>query len=69
VRLIFRLAREGNGSSGPMGVKSISKHLNEAGIRTRDGGRWGVDTVPGTDSAAHRQRADPPYRFGAEPLA
>jgi site-specific DNA recombinase len=45
VRLIFRLAREGNGSSGPMGVKSIAKHLNEAGIRTRDGGRWSVDAV------------------------
>jgi site-specific DNA recombinase len=45
VRLIFRLAREGDGSSGPMGVKSISKHLNAAGIRTRDGGRWGVGSV------------------------
>jgi site-specific DNA recombinase len=45
VRSIFRFAREGNGSSGPMGVKSIAKHLNEARIRTRDGERWGVDAV------------------------
>ncbi len=45
VRLIFRLAREGDGSSGPMGVKSITKHLNVAGIRTRDGGRWGIGAV------------------------
>src|SRR5215472_7068196 len=45
VRLIFRLAREGDGTSGPMGVKSIAKHLNAAGIRTRDGGRWGLGAV------------------------
>jgi len=45
VRLIFRLAWEGDGTSGPMGVKSITKHLNAAGIRTRDGGRWGIDAV------------------------
>src|SRR5215470_11184044 len=45
VRLIFRLAREGDGSSGPTGVKSITKHLNAAGIRTRDGGRWGIGAV------------------------
>ena len=45
VRLIFRLAREGSGSSGRMGAKSIATYLNAAGIRTRDGGRWGVDAV------------------------
>ena len=45
VRLIFRLAREGDGVSGPMGVKSITKHLNAAGVRTRDGGRWGLAAV------------------------
>jgi site-specific DNA recombinase len=39
VRLIFRLAREGSGSSGPTGVKSIATHLNASAIRTRDGGR------------------------------
>jgi site-specific DNA recombinase len=45
VRMIFRLAREGDGTSGPMGVKKITKHLNAAGIRTRDGGRWGIGAV------------------------
>jgi len=45
VRLIFRLAHEGDGGSGPMGVKSITKHLNAAGIHTRDGGRWGIGAV------------------------
>ncbi|WJR81192.1 recombinase family protein [Bradyrhizobium sp. NP1] len=45
VRLIFGLAREGSGSSGPMGVKFIATHLDASGIRTRDGGRWGVDAV------------------------
>src|SRR4030081_847622 len=28
-----------------MGVKSITKYLNAAGVRTRDGGRWGVGAV------------------------
>jgi site-specific DNA recombinase len=45
VRLIFRLAREGDGTSGPMGLKTITKHLNAAGVRTRDGGRWGIGGV------------------------
>lgn len=40
VRLAFRLALESDGSSGPMGVKSIATHLNAKGILTRDGGRY-----------------------------
>lgn len=45
VRLIFRLFLEGTGNSGPLGIKSIVKHLNETSIRTRDGGRWGLAAV------------------------
>ncbi len=45
VRLMFRLALVGDGESGPMGVKSITTHLNARGIRTRDGGRWGIAAV------------------------
>ncbi len=49
VRLILRLAREGDGATGPMGIKSITKHLNAAGIHTRDGGpRAGVPGTPRT---------------------
>jgi hypothetical protein len=39
IRLIYRLALEGEGSSGQMGVKAIVKFLNGRGIFTRDGGR------------------------------
>ncbi len=45
VRLIFRLALQGDGERGPMGIKSITIHLNERGVRTRDGGRWGIASV------------------------
>jgi site-specific DNA recombinase len=45
VRLAFRLALHGDGTSGPMGVKAITTHLNSHGILTRDGGRWGIDGV------------------------
>lgn len=45
VRLAFRLALEGDGTSGPMGVKSIAKHLNARRVFTRDGGRWGIGQV------------------------
>src|SRR5271170_5642354 len=45
VRLIYRLALEGDGTSGPMGVKAIVSHLNAHRIFTRDGGRWGIGQV------------------------
>ena len=45
VRLIYRLALEGDGTSGPMGVKNIASHLNGRRIFTRDGGRWGIGQV------------------------
>ena len=35
VRLMFRLFREGDGASGPMGVKAVTCWLNEHGYRTR----------------------------------
>jgi DNA invertase Pin-like site-specific DNA recombinase len=45
VRLIYRLALEGDGTSGQMGVKNIVSHLNRNRIFTRDGGRWGIGQV------------------------
>ncbi|HEX6958498.1 MAG TPA: recombinase family protein, partial [Ferrovibrio sp.] len=45
VRLIYRLFLEGDGTTGPMGVKAITCHLNERRIFTRDGGRWGLAQI------------------------
>lgn len=45
VRLIYRLALEGDQGSRPMCVKSVASFLNASDIRTRDGGRWGVSGV------------------------
>ena len=45
VRLIYRLALKGEGDSGPMGIKSITNHLNVRNIRTRDGGKFGIASV------------------------
>ncbi len=42
VRLIYRLALEGDGTTGQMGVKNIVSYLNSRRIFTRDGGRWGI---------------------------
>jgi site-specific DNA recombinase len=45
VRLIYRLALEGDGTRGPLGVKNITAYLNQHRIFTRDGGRWGIGQV------------------------
>jgi DNA invertase Pin-like site-specific DNA recombinase len=45
VRLMFKLALEGDGTSGRMGVKAIAAYLNARKLYTRTGGRWGVGTV------------------------
>ncbi len=45
VRLIYRLALEGDGTTGQMGVKNIVSYLNNRRIFTRDGGRWGIGQV------------------------
>jgi site-specific DNA recombinase len=42
VRLMFKLFREGDGRSGPMGVKSVTSWLNKHGYRTWVGARWGI---------------------------
>ncbi|MDQ0510717.1 hypothetical protein QOZ99_001605 [Angulomicrobium amanitiforme] len=47
VRLMFDLYRQGDGTSGPMGIKEITKHLNAKGYRTRLGARYGVGTIHG----------------------
>jgi site-specific DNA recombinase len=45
IQLIFDLYANGDGKSGPMGIKEIAKHLNAKGYRTRLGGRFGVGPI------------------------
>src|SRR3546814_18702092 len=53
VRLIYRLALEGDGTTGQMGVKKIVSHLNSRRIFTRDGGSWGIGRI-GRESGRER---------------
>ncbi len=82
VRLVFRLFLEGDGQSGPMGVKAITIWLNERGYRTRAGARWGVGSVHGmlthpvvagrmpfnrTEARSRRRKAEAEHVFAQVP--
>ena len=60
VRLIFRLYSEGDGISGPLGVKDTTKWLNGHGYRTRRGSSFGVGPL-------HKILTNPCYATGKWP--
>jgi hypothetical protein len=45
VRLMYKLYLEGDGTTGPLGVKETTKWLNSHGYRTRRGSTFGVGPV------------------------
>jgi site-specific DNA recombinase len=45
VRLMFRLYLEGDATSGPMGIKTLTSWLNDRGHFTRGGARWSVAQI------------------------
>ncbi|WP_024349342.1 recombinase family protein [Aurantimonas coralicida] len=47
IRLIFRWYAQGDGRSGPIGIKEITKRLNSEGYRTKRNARFGVGTLHG----------------------
>ncbi len=55
IRLMFRLFKEGDGKSGPLGVKALTCWLNERGYRTRVGARWGIGQL-------HKILTSPTYK-------
>jgi hypothetical protein len=62
VRLIFKLYIEGDGSSGPLGVKETTKWLNSHGYRTRRGSPFGVG--PLHNILTHRCYATGKWPYG-----
>lgn len=60
VRLIFQLYLQGDGTSGPMGVKAVTAWLNENGYRTRKGATFGIGPL-------HRILKNPCYATGKWP--
>jgi site-specific DNA recombinase len=60
VRLIFKLYSEGDGVSGPLGVKDTTKWLNGHGYRTRRGSSFGVGPL-------HKILTNPCYATGKWP--
>ena len=60
VRLIYRLYLEGDGTTGPLGVKETTKWLNSHGYRTRRGATFGVGPV-------HKILTDACYATGRRP--
>ncbi len=69
IRLIFDLFAYGDGQSGPMGVKEVTKYLNAKGYRTRLWGRFGVGPVHGiltNPVYVLRRRHDVAHRYVKE---
>ncbi len=61
IRLIYRLALQGEGDSGPLGIKSITTYLNERNIRTRGWRAMGRRFRP-YDSHARNLRGPSPFQ-------
>lgn len=55
VKLIFDLYRNGDGKSGPLGIKAIVNHLGARGLKARKGARFSIKKV-------HETLRNPAYR-------
>ena len=64
VRQIFTFYAHGDGTSGPLGVKGVTKWLNAHGYRTRKGATFGVGPVYGI--LTNRSYAYGKYLYGVK---